>query len=317
MTLTKGSRGPYVVALGGGHGLAAMLAALNYITHNVTAVVTVADDGGSSGRIRREFGSLPPGDLRMAIAAMCDNTKWGLIWRDVMQHRFKSEGPLAGHALGNLLILALWDIFDDPIIGLDLVGQLLGIRGRVLPMASEPLQIEALIRDSSTNLIRTVSGQVNCATTPGKVESVRLIPANPNVPSPVLESLAQAEYVILGPGSWYTSVLPHLLIPQLAKAILNSQAKLIVCTNLVPQAGETDGMDARDLLDELWRYAPCIRIDAVIADHDAIRDESAFLDYLEGKQIKNLIRKLSIKENLAVHDSLRIATALHDLISGL
>ena len=136
---------PGVVALGGGHGLAASLAALRLVTDRITAVVTVGDDGGSSGRLREEFDVLPPGDLRMALAALCDDSEWGHQWRDVLQHRFAGAGPLGGHALGNLLIVSLWDLLGDTVGGLDLVGRLLGARGRVLPMAAEPLQIEASV----------------------------------------------------------------------------------------------------------------------------------------------------------------------------
>ena len=133
-----------VVALGGGHGLSATLKALRSIDIDPTAVVTVADDGGSSGRLRREFDCLPPGDLRMALAALCDDsTDWGTTWRDVLQHRFKGQGELDNHALGNLLILALWQLLEDDLAGLDWVGRLLNIHGRVVPMSSSPLVIEA------------------------------------------------------------------------------------------------------------------------------------------------------------------------------
>src|SRR5690625_4650581 len=132
-----------VAALGGGHGLAATLRALRHVTSDVTAVVTVADDGGSSGRLRQELGVLPPGDLRMALSALCDTSDWGHVWRDVLQHRFVSPGPLDGHAVGNLLIATVWELLEDPVAGLDLIGELLGAKGRVLPMASVPLDIEA------------------------------------------------------------------------------------------------------------------------------------------------------------------------------
>ena len=128
-----GARRDRVVALGGGHGLSATLKALRSIDIDPTAVVTVADDGGSSGRLRREFDCLPPGDLRMALAALCDDsTDWGTTWRDVLQHRFKGQGELDNHALGNLLILALWQLLEDDLVGLDWVGRLLNIHGRVI-----------------------------------------------------------------------------------------------------------------------------------------------------------------------------------------
>ena len=130
-----------VVALGGGHGLAASLRALRRVTDALTAVVTVADDGGSSGRLREELGVLPPGDLRMALAALCGDDEWGRTWSDVVQHRFDSDGDLHGHAVGNLLIVALWELLEDPVTGLDWVARLLGAEGRVLPMAAVPLEI--------------------------------------------------------------------------------------------------------------------------------------------------------------------------------
>ena len=131
-----------VVALGGGHGLAATLSALRQITSEITAIVTIADNGGSSGRLREEFAIFPPGDLRMALAALCADDEWGRTWADIMQHRFESSGPLNGHAMGNLLLASLWSDDEDPVIGLDRVGSLLKTVGRVLPMATVPLDIE-------------------------------------------------------------------------------------------------------------------------------------------------------------------------------
>ncbi|MCB0912336.1 MAG: YvcK family protein, partial [Propionibacteriaceae bacterium] len=136
-------RPPAVVAFGGGHGLAASLTALRQLTHRLTAVVTVADDGGSSGRLREEFPILPPGDLRMALAALCGDDEVGRAWAEVLQSRFPGDGPLGGHAIGNLLIAGLWQQMADPVAGLDMVAAMLHVEGRVLPMAAVPLLIEA------------------------------------------------------------------------------------------------------------------------------------------------------------------------------
>src|SRR5688572_14615845 len=171
------SKSASVVALGGGHGLSASLSALRLMSDRLTAVVTVADDGGSSGRLRHEMGVLPPGDLRMALAALCDESDWGRLWRDVLQHRFHSHGSMNEHAVGNLLITALWEILGDPVAGLDWVGRLLGAHGRVLPMASVPLDIVAQVE--LDGVISTVRGQVACAQTAGRVQSVTLIPEDP------------------------------------------------------------------------------------------------------------------------------------------
>ncbi len=174
--------GVRTVALGGGHGLAASLGALRRVTEDLTAIVTVADDGGSSGRLRRDYGVLPPGDLRMALAALCRDDEWGNTWSKVVQHRFGGDQELAGHAVGNLLIVALWDLLGDTVAGLDWVGRLLGTGGRVLPMAAVPLDIVAEVVGADParpDEVTTVRGQAECATTPGQVRSITLLPARP------------------------------------------------------------------------------------------------------------------------------------------
>ena len=156
---------PKVVAFGGGHGLAATLTALRQVTDEITAVVTVADNGGSSGRLRKEFNSLPPGDLRMALAALCADDQWGRSWADILQYRFTSSGPMDNHALGNLLLTALWDRDSDQVKGIERVGDLLKIVGKVLPMALDPLDIEAIfLTDKGEEVVR---GQVEVATKKG------------------------------------------------------------------------------------------------------------------------------------------------------
>src|ERR1700745_3185242 len=148
---------PKVVALGGGHGLFASLSALRRVTRQLTAIVTVADDGGSSGMLRRDFGVLPPGDLRMALAALCGDDAWGTTWSKAGQHRFAGGGGLGGHAVGNVLIVALWELLGDTTAGLDWVGRLLGAHGRVLPMASVPLDLVAEVE--LDGVVSTVRGQ--------------------------------------------------------------------------------------------------------------------------------------------------------------
>jgi len=210
---------PKVVALGGGHGLFAALSALRRVTRQLTAVVTVADDGGSSGVLRRDFGVLPPGDLRMALAALCGDDAWGTTWSQVVQHRFEGRGGLGGHAVGNVLIVALWELLGDTVQGLDWVGRLLGAHGRVLPMASVPLDLVAEVAGADParpGEITLVRGQVACASTTGRVRSVSLIPADPPACPQAIAAVGAADWVVLGPGSWFTSVLPHLLVPELA-----------------------------------------------------------------------------------------------------
>ncbi|HEU5472786.1 MAG TPA: uridine diphosphate-N-acetylglucosamine-binding protein YvcK [Actinophytocola sp.] len=263
------------VALGGGRGLHASLAALRLITDEVTAVVTVADDGGSSGRLRRELGLLPPGDLRKALAALAGDG--GSLWTTLFEHRFGGTGALAGHAVGNLVLAGLLEVLGDPVAVLDEVGRLLDVHGRVLPMCTEPLDIEAdvLGLDEDRTAVRRIRGQVAVATTPGQVQRIRLHAAGapgtlPKACPDALAAVRAADVVLLGPGSWFTSVLPHLLVPELHEALVDTAAKRIVVLNLVPQPGETEGFSPERHLQVLREHAPRLRVDAVIADGDSV-----------------------------------------------
>ncbi|MCC8247251.1 gluconeogenesis factor YvcK family protein [Saccharothrix luteola] len=265
------------VALGGGHGLHATLTALRRVTDDVTAVVTVADDGGSSGRLRRELGLLPPGDLRKAMVALAGADASSALWATLFQHRFGGTGALAGHAVGNLVLAGLLEQLGDPVAVLEEAGRLLGVRGRVLPMCTEPLSIEADVTglDDDDDVVRRIRGQVAIATTPGRVQRIRLNgPGGPGeaprgCPQAV-EAVLAADVVLLGPGSWFTSVLPHLLVPELHDALVRTSARKVVVLNLVPQPGETDGFSPELHLDVLCAHAPALRVDAVIADVDAV-----------------------------------------------
>jgi uncharacterized cofD-like protein len=271
-------RGPRVVALGGGHGLAASLAALRRVTDQLTAIVTVSDNGGSSGRLRKEFGVLPPGDLRMALAALCGDDPWGRTWAEVVQHRFKSGGELHDHALGNLLIVAINELLGDQVAALDLVGRLLRAQGRVLPMSVVPLDIEAEVAGldpEHPSAIRTVRGQVSVATARGQIVSVRLVPSQPPACREAVEAVRSADWVVLGPGSWFSSVLPHLLVPELAEALVTTSARKVVALNLAPQPGETSGFAPETHLDVLAAHASGLAVDVVLADSGVVRQTAA------------------------------------------
>jgi uncharacterized cofD-like protein len=259
------------VALGGGHGLHATLSALRRLTDDVVAVVTVADDGGSSGRLRRELGLLPPGDLRMALSALADDGD-GARWARVFQHRFRGDGALAGHAVGNLLLAGLLEVLGDPVAALDEVSRLLGVRGRVLPMCTEPLDIEAEVSglNGRPEVVRRIRGQVAVATTPGRVHRVRLLPENPTACEEAVAAVRDADLIVLGPGSWFTSVLPHLMVPALRGALTQARGRRVLVLNLVPQPGETAGFSPEQHLDVLSRHAPGLSVDAVLADTDAV-----------------------------------------------
>ena len=262
-----------VVAFGGGHGLAASLSALRRVTPDVTAIVTVADDGGSSGRLRQEFGVLPPGDLRMALAALCGDDDWGTTWARVVQHRFGGTGDLAGHAVGNLLITGLWDLLGDPVAALDWMARLLRVTGRVLPMAAVPLDIVAAVAGidpAAPHTLTQVRGQAAVAVTHGHVRSITLVPADPPAVPDAVAAVLEADWVVFGPGSWFTSVLPHLLVPSLAGALELTQARKLVALNLVPQPGETEGFSPHRHLEVLADHAPSLSFDVVLADSAAV-----------------------------------------------
>jgi uncharacterized cofD-like protein len=269
---------PRAVALGGGHGLHATLLALRamaargVIDEHVTAVVTVADDGGSSGRIRKELGLLPPGDLRMALAALAATDPAGQRWSTVVQHRFGGYGALAGHAVGNLVLAGLMETLGDPVAALDELAALLRLRGRVLPMSCTPLDIEADVigLGADPGEAHRIRGQVAVASTPGRPRRIWLRPEQPVACAEAVAAVRAADLVLLGPGSWFTSVLPHLLVPGLRDALLETDAQRVVVLNLAPEPGETAGFSPEQHLAVLADHAPALRVEAVVADVDAV-----------------------------------------------
>jgi len=305
-----------VVALGGGHGLAATLTSLRAITDQITAIVTVADNGGSSGRLREEFPIFPPGDLRMALAALCADDEWGRSWAEIMQYRFTSEGPLDGHAVGNLLLAALWDRDEDPVDGLDRVGALLKVVGRVLPMAAVPLDIEATFTSSIGRV--NVRGQAEVATAKGKLESLRLLPENPAARSEALAAISNADVITMGPGSWISSVLPHLMVPAQREAIINSKAIKIVLLNLdanvLKSGDEYAGYSAEDHLQLLHKYAPELKVDYVVADSDVVTDRPALENLVNSFGGSLISADLSMGPGSSTHDVRKLTPVLAHII---
>lgn len=301
-----------VVALGGGHGLAASLAALRRLVRDLTAVVTVADNGGSSGRLRREFGALPPGDLRMALAALCGDDEWGQTWARVLQHRFRSQGEMDQHAVGNLLIVALWQLLGEHVGGLDWVGRLLGAQGRVLPMSLAPLDIAAAVTGldpADPQAVTTVRGQVQVASTSGRVLGVHLDPADPPACPEALRAVDDADWVVLGPGSWFTSVIPHLLVPELRDAIVRSPARKIVTLNLEPQTGETEGFSPENHLDALVGHAPDLKLDVVLVDRRSVGNEDQLRWTTSSIGAELVIADVAADDGLPHHDPVKLANA--------
>ncbi len=310
---TRHVRGPAVVALGGGHGLSSSLGALRLMTDRITAVVTVADDGGSSGRLRSELDVIPPGDLRMALSALCDDTEWGRTWRDVLQHRFASDGPLDQHAVGNLLIVALWELLGDPVAGLDWVGRLLGARGRVLPMSTVPLAIEADVLIDGVETL--VQGQAAVASAAGEVRAIRLLPHDPPACPEAVAAIGEADWVVLGPGSWFTSVLPHVRVPALHEALRSTPAHRCVTLNLSPYDDPT-AMSNLQHLRALATHAPDLRVDVVVADPSAVRHLDELTDQAASMGAQLVLRQVSSGDGTPRHDALRLAAAYRDAFEG-
>jgi uncharacterized cofD-like protein len=311
------NRAQSVVALGGGHGLHASLQALrrlvdDLVVDDLTAIVTVADNGGSSGRLRGEFGVLPPGDLRMALAALCGDDEWGETWSRVLQHRFAGDGEMRGHVVGNLLIVALWEQLGDPVKALDWVGRLLGASGRVLPMALTPLDIAAEVRglvDGDPTALTTVRGQVEVATTGGAIESIRLEPDDPTPSPEAVAAIRAADWIVLGPGSWFTSVIPHLMVPELRQALVQTDARLIVALNLAEQAGETHGFAPEDHLAVLTEHAPDLKVHTVLADRGTIADPEALARAVATYGAQLVVDDVAEAPGSPRHDPVRLAEA--------
>ncbi len=303
-----------VVCLGGGHGLAATLGAIRSLTKEVTAIVTVADNGGSSGRLRAEFNSLPPGDLRMALAALCADDDWGKSWADILQYRFTSEGALNNHAIGNLLLAALWDRDSDPVVGLDRVGQLLKVVGRVLPMALEPLDIEATFTNGSLKSV--IRGQIEVAKAQGIVEDLKLIPSNPKVTPEANFAIENADWITFGPGSWLSSVMPHFLHRDQALTIQNSRARKILIFNL-PDKNIKDEYYGRTLAEHLkliLKHTRDFSFDYALIDKSLEDSQEGFYDLVESCGGKVLALDLKDGQHPNRHSKEKLISAFSHIL---
>lgn len=294
---------PRIVCVGGGHGLSAALRAARELSSRVTAVVTVADDGGSSGVLRDQLGIPAPGDLRMAIAALAvDPERAGLI-----QFRFK-EGELAGHPLGNLLIAALADLRGDFAVAVEEVAALAGVRGRVLPATTEPVHLRARVRGAE------VTGQVAIAQGPGPVEALSLSPAALGHPL-AIEALEEADLIVLGPGSLFTSVIAALLPDGIVPAIIRGGHVAFVL-NLAEQIGETMGLTAVEHVERLLGHCPGLRLDAVLVNDGPVDDvpRALAVEAAAFAEARVPVVAADLRGMGAVHDPAKLAKTLEQLI---
>jgi uncharacterized cofD-like protein len=295
MTVT----GPAVVALGGGHGLAVALRAARDYAGTLMAVVSVADDGGSSGRLRRDLGVPAPGDVRKCLVALAAQDS---VWRDAFEHRF-DVGDLDGHALGNLVIVGLAETLGDFTAALDEAGRLVGAVGRVVPATAEPVVLKADVEGEA------VEGQVAVASSAGRIRRIGLVPDDADAPADAVAAIAVADQVVLAPGSLYTSLLPVLCVRQLREAVSGAQGQVVQVANLRPEVPETAGLDATDHL-------------RTVLDHGGRVD--AFLYQAGGALAADAarIREWGVEpvavdvagSNGLVHDPRKLATALQALL---
>ena len=261
MTTSKGRRGPAIVALGGGHGLSAILRGLKLYTDNLTAIVTVADDGGGSGVLREDLGMPPPGDIRSCMEALADTES---LMQRLLAYRFP-DGRLAGQAFGNLLLAALDGISDSFDQAVARMSQVLAITGRILPVTNADVQLEAIFDNGSSvrgeSKIFAAKKEQNC-----RIHHVRLLPEHAPALPAALEAIRRAEVILLGPGSLYTSVIPNLLVEGVAQAVAQADAPKIYVCNIMTQDGETEGYTAADHLEALLVHGAPGLLDLCLAN---------------------------------------------------
>lgn len=308
-----GSESLRVVAFGGGHGLGASLRALRAtgLAIDLTAVVTVADDGGSSGRLRAERGVLPPGDLRQALVALAGTDRVSVGNAALFQYRFPGADPLGGHPVGNLVLCGLMELVGDPVTALDHAAAMVNAVGRVLPMACGPVGIEADVRQGAQ--VVTIRGQHEIAVASGEVLEVRISPTTVTACPEALAAIADADWLVFGPGSWYTSVIPHLLVPELAKAIVASPARRLVTLNLAAE-NETDGLSLPDHVAALGRYLPDLRVDIVLTDRNAVPDPEGVANAAQSLGARIVQAGVAVEDGTARHDPVRLGQALVPLL---
>jgi uncharacterized cofD-like protein len=286
-----------VVALGGGHGLSATLRAVRRYAGDVSAIVSVADDGGSSGRLRAAFGIPPPGDLRRCLVALADPDS---PWTAAFEYRFDA-GELAGHAFGNLVIAGLAGATGDFELALTEAGRALGAAGRVIPATREPVILKAVVQSPDGNGL-SIEGQVNVAQAVG-ITGVSLVPPDPEPPAAALEALAAADQVVIGPGSLFTSILAVVAVPALTAALAETGARKVYVCNLRQQEPETSGYDVADHVAALAAHG--LDVDVVLCHSGALPLGSLGVPHVE--------RALARPDGLA-HDPVRLAAALVDLV---
>lgn len=314
----KLNRGPKIVAVGGGTGLSMLLKGVKKITNNITAIVTVGDDGGSSGRLREEMGVLPPGDIRNCIAALADDED---LVTKLFQYRFKTGEGLEGHSFGNLFLSALCSITGDMVSAVKESSNVLSIRGRVLPSTLDDMKLVAELEDG-----RIIYGESNIPEAKGKIKKLFTNPENCRPLDDAIQAIKEADLIILGPGSLYTSVIPNLLIKEIAQEIAASTAKKIYVCNIMTQPGETDEYSVSTHVNAIIEHAGSKNIMDAVLVNDSLPNNLAKkykaansfpvkldVDNVKKSSVRIVSKKLieESKEGLVRHSSNRVARAIY------
>ena len=309
------ARGPRVVAVGGGNGLAALLRGLKAQTSNLTAVVTMADDGGSSGRLRRDMGMPPPGDLRNCLVALADDES---LISQLFQYRFSEGSGLQGHSFGNLFMAALTEVTGDFERAVHESTRVLKVRGRVLPSTLDDVVLHAQLEGGGQ-----VSGESTITAAERLPRHVWLTPGTPRALPQALTALRRADLVVLGPGSLYTSVIPNLLVPEVRAAIEETRAWVVYVCNVMTQAGETDGYTVGDHLEALFRHGLVGAVDLVLVNASPVSPDMLATYGRSGARpvvvddarltelgVKVVKASVAAESNVVRHDPQRLAQAL-------
>ena len=252
----------------------------------------------------------------MALASLAGTDPWSRTWQQLLQHRYPGDGALSGHAAGNLVLTALAELEGGIVQALEIVGRLVGARGRVLPASTLPLEIVAEvvgIDPENPYDITEVVGQVAVATTAGAVCALRLEPQEPPACAEAVQAVLDADFVVLGPGSWFTSVMPHLLIPDLRDALVKTAATRVITVNLAPQAGETDGFSPEAHLEALAAHAPELVADVVLADAERVLDTHGLMSLVESGGGRLVLAAVARDDGTPRHDPARLANAYEQI----
>lgn len=320
-TIQKIVRRPKIVVIGGGTGLSVMLRGLKEKPLDITAIVTVADDGGSSGILRSELQIPPPGDIRNVLMALADVEP---LLADMLKYRFKTGNGLAGHSLGNLMLAAMTDLSGDFVTGIRQLSQVLAVRGRVLPAANRAIVLKAELADGSI-----ITGESQIPKAGKAIKRVFLEPADVEPLAEAVEAIEQADAILIGPGSLYTSIMPNLIVPKLAQAIVESQAvKLFVC-NVMTQPGETDNYTVSNHLDAIHAHIGHHLFDYVIVNDGEIppQVESKYaelgakavqldIDEVTRRGYKVIADRLVLFRTFLRHDAKRLSHHIYTLVEN-